>query len=89
MTNVYFLHQIKHNKSTDVWDKGIVVKSTENADNLGAVKQSYHAYLGAYAYGNNADTDYVQCQITNLSGNIIQGYSETWMENTPVDPEDE
>ena len=57
MTNVYFLHQIKHNKTTGNWDKGIVVKSEANVDNCESAKQGYHAYLGAYAYGNNADTD--------------------------------
>ena len=60
----YFLHQIKHNKAEDTWDKGIVVKDT-----LDAVRQSYHAYLGAYAYGNQADTDYVQVEVTDIDGN--------------------
>jgi co-chaperonin GroES (HSP10) len=62
----YFLHQIKHNKADDTWDKGIVVKDT-----LDAARQSYHAYLGAYGYGNQADTDYVQVEVTDMAGNRL------------------
>jgi len=62
----YFLHQIKHNKAEDTWDKGIVVKDT-----LDAARQSYHAYLGAYGYGNQADTDYVQVEVTDMAGNRL------------------
>jgi len=62
----YFLHQIKHNKAEDTWDKGIVVKDT-----LDAARQSYHAYLGAYAYGHDADTDYVQVEVTDMAGNRL------------------
>ena len=76
MTDVYFLHQIKHNKNTGVWDKGIVIKENTN-DNFSAVKQSYHAYLGAYAYGNNPETDYVSCHITNSYGGVVM--EETWI----------
>jgi hypothetical protein len=65
----YFLTQIKRTNGT--FEKGCVVKDT-----LDAVKQSYHAYLGAYAYGNNQATDYVQCFVSNLSGAVIM--SETW-----------
>lgn len=85
MVNVYFLHQIKHTNST--YDKGIVVKDLErqegesdealSARNYEAAKQGYHAYLGAYAYGQNAQTDYVQCEITDLSG--IRIMNETWI----------
>lgn len=72
MENKYFLHQIK---CTDgFFDKGIVIKDT-----FEAAKQAYHAYLGAYAYGNNADTIYVSCMITDLSGNIVKPFSEMWM----------
>lgn len=77
MVLAYFLHQVKHNKSSNKWDKGIVVKDTEGADNFAAAKQGYHAYLGAYAYGNNADTDYVSCQITDIGGEVVM--SETWV----------
>ena len=86
MINVFFLHQIKHNKTTGVWDKGIVVKDTEGADNLAAAKQAYHAYLGAYAYGHDPNTDYVQCKITNLTGTVVPKHDEIWMDFEDVDP---
>lgn len=70
MANKIFLHQIKQTNGTI--DKGIVVKDTYEA-----AKQSYHAYLGAYAYGQNEQTDYVQCMITNMTGNILM--QETWI----------
>ncbi len=65
----YFLTQVKRTNGT--FEKGCVVKDTPDE-----VKQSYHAYLGAYAYGNNKDTDYVQCVVTNLRGGIE--LSEIW-----------
>lgn len=68
--NKFFLHQIKY--TNGAYDKGIVVKDT-----FEAAKQSYHAYLGAYAYGQNADTDFVSCMITDqLSGIVLM--EETW-----------
>lgn len=70
MENKFFLHQIKRNGGTI--DKGIVVKDTYEA-----TKQGYHAYLGAYAYGQNPQTDYVQCMITDISGMVLM--SETWL----------
>ena len=93
MVGVYFVHQIKHEKAHDNvaarWDKGIVVKDAEDADNLAAAKHTYHAYLGAYGFGNNANTDYVQCMITNLAGIVLEDCSETW-DNLPKDePQDD
>ena len=57
----YFLVQIKRTKGT--WEKGVVVKDT-----LDSARQSYHAYLGAYGYGHNADTDYVACYVLGDTG---------------------
>ena len=84
MVNIFFLHQIKRTNSA--FDKGIVIKNLERQDgekdeslskrNYEAAKQGYHAYLGAYAYGQNAQTDFVQCQITDMSGAILM--EETW-----------
>ncbi len=62
--NVYFLHQIKHTNGN--FDKGIVVKDTYEA-----ALQSYHAYLGAYAYGQSEGTDFVYCMITESMSNAI------------------
>ena len=69
----YFLHQIKRTNGTIT--KGIVV-----ADTYDAAKQGYHAYLGAYAYGHESGTDFVQCMITNMHGAVM--LDETW--NAPV-----
>lgn len=70
MDNKFFLHQIKRTGGTI--DKGIVVK-----DSFEGAKQSYHAYLGAYAYGQNADTDFVSCEITDTYGARLM--DETWV----------
>lgn len=70
---MYFLHQIKHTQNA--YDKGIVVKDT-----FEGAKQSYHAYLGAYAYGQNAQTDFVSCMISDERGTILM--NETWQKVT-------
>lgn len=75
--NKFFLHQIKHTNGT--WDKGIVVK-----DSYEAALQSYHAYLGAYAYGQNPDTDFVSCMITEALSDLVL-MSEKWIK--PEAPE--
>lgn len=67
----YFLHQIKQTSGTIT--KGIVVKDT-----FDAAKQGYHAYFGAYAYGQDAATDYVQCFVTDAYGNILTPET-TWI----------
>lgn len=67
----FFLHQIK--RTSGQYTKGIVV-----ADTFEAAKQGYHSYLGAYAYGHDENTDYVQCMITSMSGTILVPFSETW-----------
>ena len=77
MTHVYFVHEIIHNKTTGQWTKGIVIKDDENADNEAAALQTYHAYLGAYGYGNNSDIDYVYCRMSSL-GNIREPIEEEW-----------
>lgn len=70
MENKFFLHQIKRTNGT--YDKGIVVKDTYEA-----AKQSYHAYLGAYAYGNDKNVDFVQCMITEqFSDGVLM--AEAW-----------
>lgn len=71
--NKFFVHEIK--RTSGVIEKGIVVKDTYDG-----AKQAYHAYLGAYAYGNNADTNFTSCMITDMSGMVIM--SETWNATT-------
>lgn len=76
MDNKFFLHQIKRTGGTI--DKGIVVK-----DSYAGALQGYHAYLGAYAYGQNADTDFVSCEITDIYGARLM--EETWIKPEPTE----
>ena len=55
-----------------------VIKNDPNADNEAAAFQTYHAYLGAYGYGNNADIDYVRCRL-DAADNTREPIEETWM----------
>lgn len=73
---MFFLHQIKRNSNNQSYDKGIVIKETYEA-----AKQGYHAYLGAYAYGQSATTDYVSVMITDDLGTVLMG--ETWKAAEP------
>lgn len=72
MVQKFFNRRIKHNFTTDAWDKGVEIHDT-----LEAALGAYHAYLGAYAYGRSGDTDYVSCEITDLYGAKIEG--ATWI----------
>ena len=74
MENKFFMHQIK--RTNGEFTKGIVINDTYDA-----AKQGYHAYLGAYAYGHEANTDFVQAMITDMSGGnpLLQ---ETWVAPT-------
>lgn len=65
----FFLVQVK--RTNGLIEKGVVVKNT-----LDEAQQSYHAYLGAYAYGKDANTDYVLVQILDSKGLGLKG--ETW-----------
>ena len=65
----YFLVQIKRTNGTI--EKGVVVKDTYDD-----ACQSYHAYLGAYAFGKDANTDYVLVQILDDKGLGMKG--EVW-----------
>ena len=80
MQNVYFVEQIQHNKTTGLWTKGVVVKNAEGKDNEAAGLQTYHAYLGAYAYGNDPDIDYVRCRF-EAADDSREPLEETWAES--------
>lgn len=67
----YFMHRIKCTNGT--YEKGIEIK-----DDLESAMQSYHAYLGAYAYGHDANTTFVSCMITNEQGFFVEPFHETW-----------
>lgn len=60
----FFLTQIR--RTNGVYDKGVVVKDT-----LEDARQSFHAYLGAYGFGHEPDTDYVAAYIMGFYGNIL------------------
>lgn len=64
-----FLTQVKRTNSTI--EKGCVVK-----DSMDDASQSFHAYLGAYAYGHDANTDYVMVQICDGKGVSLK--AEYW-----------
>ena len=96
MVNIFFMHRIK--RTTSTYDKGIEVKDLSRQEgetdealskrNYEAALQSYHAYLGAYAYGQSATTDFVSCEITDLSGARL--LDETWRAPEPEsEPEPE
>lgn len=62
--NKYFLTQIQR-ATNGTYTKGVVVKDT-----LDAARQSFHAYLGAYGYGQAANVDYVAVYIADMQGRI-------------------
>lgn len=62
MEQKFFLMQIK--RTNNNYEKGIVIK-----DSLIAARQSFHAYLGAYGYEKDANTDYVALYIYDSYGN--------------------
>lgn len=68
--NKYFLVQVK--RTNDVIEKGVVVKDTYDE-----ACQSYHAYLGAYAFGKDINTDYVMVHILDIKGLGMKG--EVWL----------
>lgn len=63
----WFLSQIKRNKETGEYTKGVVVHSSIN-DAL----NGYHAYFGAYGYDHDKTCDYVACFVSDMSGAIIK-----------------
>lgn len=66
----FFLVQIK--RTAGAIEKGVVVK-----DSYDDACQSYHAYLGAYAFGKDKNTDYVLVHILNSDGLGMKG--EVWI----------
>lgn len=62
----FFLVQIKRTNGNI--EKGVAVKDSYNA-----ALQSYFAYLGAYGYDHDPNTDYVQVAILNSEGLQLEG----------------
>ena len=79
MEDKYFLVQIKRTGNT--YEKGVVVKDT-----LADARQSYHAYLGAYGYGHDPNTDYVHCEIISMTSEICDAMIDN---RIAVEPEAE
>lgn len=73
----YFLMQIKRTNGTV--EKGVVVKDT-----LDDILQGYHAYLGAYAFGHDANTDYVFAAVFNQTGLMIEWHVYDKTNQEPV-----
>lgn len=71
---MFFLVQVKRTNGTV--EKGVVVKETYDE-----ACQSYHAYLGAYGYGKDANTDYVLVHILNEDCLGLKG--EVWKKAEP------
>lgn len=69
MDNKYFVHEIRTGNATF---KGIVI-----CDTLDGARQTYHAFLGAYAYGHDEDTIFADAMITGIDGSIYA--HETWL----------
>ena len=73
--NKFFMTRIKRTSGT--FDKGAEVHDT-----LDSAKGAYYAYLGAYGYGREINTDFCSCIISDMTGTIIA--KETWVK--PMEP---
>ncbi len=80
MIEKFFLVQIKRTNGT--FEKGVVVKDT-----LDGARQSFHAYLGAYGYEHDVNTDYVACYIYDINGNLFDWKIDNRL--TALEPVDE
>lgn len=74
----FFLVQIKRTNGNV--EKGVVVKDSYNA-----ALQSCFAYLGAYGYGHDPSTDYVQVAILNSVGLQLEGRVDNRIVEEPVE----
>ena len=66
----------KRNASTGVWEKGLEVRTS-----LDDAKQGFHAYMAAYAYGHDQNTDKVNCLVFDQD-NMVR-ISEVWEAPAP------
>ena len=78
----FFLAQIKRVNGT--YEKGVVVKDT-----LDAARQSFHAYLGAYGYGQSETTDYVAVYIMDMTGNVLDHCVDNRIPTPEPEPEEQ
>lgn len=75
---MFFMHRIK--RTNGEYTKGIEVHQTSDS-----AEQSYHAYLGAYAYNREQGTDFVHCMITDELGTRLEG--RCWVKTVQPEPE--
>lgn len=66
----FFVHRIQ--KTNGIWNKGIEIHDT-----LDSAIFSYHGRM-KLAYGANLAIAFMDCKITDSSGNIVGAYNETW-----------
>lgn len=57
--NTYFLTRIRRTGGT--WDKGAEIHTSYD-EAMGA----FYAYMGAYGYGRNKDTDFCRAYVTDM-----------------------
>ena len=70
MINKFFMHRAKETN-------GVIDKGTETHDTYDSAKQSMYAYLGAYGFGHDQNTTFVQAFITDKTTiNALCG--DTW-----------
>ena len=78
MENKFFMTRIR--RTSKAFDKGCEIHDT-----LDSAKGAYYAYLGAYGYGREANTDFCSAFISDMSGILIT--KETWIKVTEPTPE--
>ena len=78
--NVYFFIDAKGSNG-EITKKGCAVRAS-----LDQALQSFYAYLGAYAYGMEEGTDFVQVAVMDSAGHTIT--AKTWKKPEP-EPEPE
>ena len=71
-----FVARAKRNASTGVWEKGLEVRTS-----LDDAKQGFHAYMAAYAYGHDQNTDKVNCLVFDQDNMVRIG--EVWEAEQP------
>lgn len=81
MEEKYFLVQIQ--RKDGAYTKGVVVK-----DSLDAARQSFHAYLGAYGFGQDKAVDYVQCMVIDMAGRVRDSIVDNRIPQPEPEPEE-
>ena len=70
MENKFFLHRIQR-------ENGSISKGIEVHDTLDSAILAYHGRM-KLAYGGNPAITFMDCKITDSSGNVVGKYNETW-----------